>query len=367
MAMSDPARAEDFYRSQFELKVSGAGLGARVLHDVMEVSYFDDLEELDGFAITVNNWDPQERRLLYSDSDQWLPGKEVEIAMGYRDSEPLRPMIKGRISSVTSLFPAEDRPQLKVQGSNLLVELMRKQESRVYEDKTDSQIAKEIAQQLGLEIRTAVSGPEPQYPYEIQVNSYDIVFLFERARRLGYELMVEDAGRGRFRLYFGPSRNLRRESYTLTYGRDLVEFHATLDIADQVSRVTVRGWDALNKEKIEGQAQRSDADCRGSALARLEQPFERAFKDREEIVVDEPIDNKPEADALAKGTMERIVQRLVTGHGRSFGLPELRAGATVEMKNLGQRYTGRWFVTATRHTIGDDGYHTAFWCRREDS
>ena len=51
---------------------------------------------------------------------------------------------------------------------------------------------------------------------------------------------------------------------------------------------------------------------------------------------------------------------MVTATGSTVGLPDLRAGSVVEIDGLGDRFSGRYFVTGTTHTIGDGGYTTQF-------
>jgi Bacteriophage probable baseplate hub protein len=36
------------------------------------------------------------------------------------------------------------------------------------------------------------------------------------------------------------------------------------------------------------------------------------------------------------------------------------------LEGLGERFSGRYFLTATTHTIADGGYTTQFECRREE-
>ena len=50
---------------------------------------------------------------------------------------------------------------------------------------------------------------------------------------------------------------------------------------------------------------------------------------------------------------------MVNGSGSTVGLPDLRAGIVLQIDGLGDRFSGRYFVTATTHTIGDSGYTTA--------
>lgn len=54
----------------------------------------------------------------------------------------------------------------------------------------------------------------------------------------------------------------------------------------------------------------------------------------------------------------------MAGSGRTGGTPKLRASAPVQIDDVGGRFSGRWFVTEVRHSLGRDGYHTEFSCRR---
>ena len=46
-----------FYVPQFEIKIAGANLPHNVLRDVTQVTYKDNIKEIDSFELTVNNWD----------------------------------------------------------------------------------------------------------------------------------------------------------------------------------------------------------------------------------------------------------------------------------------------------------------------
>ena len=57
---------------------------------------------------------------------------------------------------------------------------------------------------------------------------------------------------------------------------------------------------------------------------------------------------------------------MVKANGTCVGLPDLCAGQRVQIDGLGARFNGTYFVTATTHTINDNGYTTTFEARRED-
>jgi uncharacterized protein len=359
---------QDFYVPYFEVKVEGRPLGQDVVRDILQVSYKDSLKEIDSFEVTINNWDAAARAFKYSDEDLFLPGKRLELWMGYYGRDRLRLMTKGEITSLRPTFQAGGQPTLAVTGLNLLHRLRTKQESRAYEDRTDSEVAQEIAGRLGVKLRTdpAAAAAEERHAYLVQDNQFDIIFLMRRARQLGYDLFVEEDPAGESTLYFGPTANVRQVTYRLTYGRSLTQFQPNLTTANQVGEVTVRGWDAVNKRKIEATARRGDLPNQGVGDRGGQAQIEKAFSQRREVVATHPIHSEREAEQLARGTLLRNAQDEVTGTGSVVGLPDLRAGRVAQLDGLGTRFSGRYFVTGTTHAAGDGGYTTQFECRREE-
>jgi uncharacterized protein len=366
-------RGQDFYVPAYEVLLGDRPLRADAVHDITKVTYKDGLGEVDSFEITVNNWDAGRRDFKYSDTDLFLPGKAVQLSLGYRSPDQLRLMIKGEITSLRPSFPAGGQPTLTVGGLNVLHRFRGEQFSMRYLKKTDSGIARQIGDRLKveMEIDERAAATEPVYDYVLQRNQYALLFLYHRAQRAGYDLVVKEiAANGRYqgsKLFFGPSQGIRRVTYELTWGKSLVEFQPTLNTTNQVGEVIVRGWDALHKKKIVGRAVRSQLSTRGVGAAGGQAAIEKSFEDRKEVVVDKPVASKKEADKLALETLERIAKGMVQATGSTVGLPDLRSGGVIQVAGLGDRFSGRYFLTSTTHTISDAGYTTQFGCRLEEN
>ena len=70
-------RQHGFYVPQFEVRIEGVGLPRDVLRDVVQVTYKDNIKEIDSFELTVNNWDAgtpplQVRRRRNGRRPRWL-------------------------------------------------------------------------------------------------------------------------------------------------------------------------------------------------------------------------------------------------------------------------------------------------------
>ncbi len=383
---------------QFEVKIEGAGLPRDVLRDVLQVTYRDNVAELDNFEMKVNNWDPRTRRFKYvgsetaADLEQNTPesqrfklfepcGKEIRVKMGYLGET--QTMLTGSVTTMEPEFPSNGAPTLTVRGLNILHQLRRKPYTWSWENKTDSEIAENLATlrdketsnkrfPLPIEIDSSAKAREPRLPYVAQQNQTDIDFLFSRARERGYVVFVLEADAERNkprRLYFGPSQGgqnaaLRNVMYELEWGRALVEFKPTLTTANQVKSVTVHGWNRATKEAIEVKVDLDDPELnRNQDLYRLID----ACDPREDIVVNEPVFTEDQARRRARAILMERQKGMVQASATTVGLPDLRAGQLVNIVGLGARFSGTYFITDTTHTLGDSGYTTQFNCRREDA
>jgi len=395
----ESVRQGGFYVPQFEVKIEGAGLPRNILRDVTQLTYKDNIKEIDSFELTVNNWDPTTQDFKYVGSETanslkknplhrlFEPcNKEVEVWMGYLGD--LRLILKGTVTTMEPNFPASGAPTLTVRGLNVLHQLRRKQYSTTWGDKRDSEIAKNIAtlvdKELGknhkrfplpIVINEKAMGQEERLPYVAQKNQYDIDFLLTRASRLGYVVFVREGNpkarnldERKQHLYFGPSDGTipgqRDVTFKLKWGISLIDFKPTLTTANQVRSVTVNGWNRTKKKAI---SVKVSLDDKGLNVNRDLHELLKVCDPREEIVVDKPVHTEKEAKAMALAILKDRQKEMVKASGTCIGLPDLRAGKKLEIEGLGSRFNGTYFITESTHTISDSGYITKFNARREQT
>lgn len=397
----ESARQRGFYAPQFEVKIEGVGLPRDVLRDVAQLTYRDNIKEIDGFEITVNNWEPASRRFKYvgsetagdlraSDADGrrfrlFDPcNKEVQVWMGYAGD--LRLMLRGTFTTLEPSFTPDGTSTLRVRGLNAIHQLRRKQYSTTWSDKRDSEIARNIATlvdnglgrdhkrfPMPIVIDDNAMAREESLPYVAQQNQYDIDFLLGRALRLGYVVYIREPNpdadnpdERRQHLYFGPSDGRgpgqRDVTFRLRWGASLVEFKPTLTTANQVRSVTVKGWDRTRRREISVKVSLDDRDLNVNADMH---ELLNACDPRDELVVDKPVHSEREARQVATAILRDRTKEIVKASGTCVGLPDLRAGRRVMIEGVGARFDGSYFVTDSTHTIDDGGYLTRFNARRE--
>lgn len=393
--LADESRAQHgFYVPQFEIRIEGVGLPRDVVRDVSQVTYHDSLKEIDGFEITVNNWDSRTRQFKYvgfetaadlTGSDDRAQrarlfdpsGREVELRAGYLGD--LKTILRGTFTSLEPTFPSGGVPTLAVRAVNALHKLRRKQNAQKWEAMRDSEIARKIGEDrkrfpVPIVISQEALETEYQIPYIVEAQQYDIDFLLLRAKRLGYVVALregdknaQDKARQETHLYFGPSDGRRPGAtdplYRLRWGASLLEFKPTLTTANQVKAVTVKGWDRVKKETITGQASLDDPE-----LAINKDLHHLLESDpREEIVVEKPVYSEADAKREAIAILKDRQKEMVKASAACVGVPSLVAGTKIEIEGVGARFSGVYFVTSSTHSLSDAGYTTRFDARREST
>jgi phage protein D len=387
----DVFTGQDFYVPSYKVRIGGNQ--ANFVQDVLSVTYTDSLTNIDSCELTVNNWDPDRATpaggyptspFKYSDADTFNPWQTLELWMGYirNGVDERQKMLTGEIATMSPTFPASGVSTLAVRALNLLHRFRIKQETKPFFNKKDSEIAEVIVGNIARELRksapqltlrldpdeiAANKKRELVIPYLALSNQYPINLLLERSRDIGYELFVEEIPSGPgprvVILHYRPTAADKQTVYQLVWGESLVSFQPTLQTANQVSSVTVRGWDPSGKTKIEATVNRSEV--KGVIHPANLDVDESGLSQKEEIVCDHPIQSKAEAKVLAEKRMLRLAQGIVEARGKTVGLPNLRSGNKVAVSGLGARFSGVYLVTSTTHTMGDSGYTTEFSARME--
>jgi phage protein D len=372
-----------FYVPQFQVSIAGKALKEGLLRDVMQVTYRDSVEEIDSFELVVNNWDASSRqpRPKYEPSfnPQYAgifdPGKKLELRMGYMSEMTL--MLTGVITTLEPNFPEASSSTLSVRGLNVLHQLRTEPHTYSWTDKRDSDIAVELGNMplqsghagLGTPVKIDPSQDETKEPFIMMNNQYDIVFLLERARRHGYQVIYYEKSDSNPQpsIFFGPPESKRVvPNYRLVWGKTLTSFKPKFDTGMMLAEVTWRGWDRKKDELIEQTAKWDDPDIVPSAPERQQlQLIAQAYGARKEVRVTPPPRSKEDAKQFAKDTLTRQFQQMITASGSTVGLPDLRAGTKVQIEGLGLRYSGKYYITSTTHTMGEGGYRTQFEARRD--
>jgi len=380
--VADPDR----YAPEFDVRIEGVELDPTTKNDIIDIKVHRDIDEMSGFDLELNNWDDVNLRFKHSDSRAFRLGSRVSVRLGYADK--LLTVATGTVSTLSPKFPDGASPTVSVSGVDGMLKLKDRKpaenEEKVYLNLPDWRIAEQIAQRNKLRIVTTQEGPT--HDRVVQKNQDDASFLMERAKRLDFDcFLLPDPDTGEETLYFikptdgrdGRPIRLYRLTYQpgLTTGPsaqpeglipNLLDFTPTLTVSQQVSKLTVRGWDPRTKQVLAFTATADNLPA-GQNSADGEsgpQAADSAAGGRQEVLVDAPVTSAQEAKELAIALLRERSYEFITATGRVAGLPELRPGDNLEIFGLGMRFSGTYFVKRVEHTLGSSGFFTTFTGRR---
>jgi phage protein D len=239
--------------------------------------------------------------------------------------------------------------------------LARGRRTKSYSGMKDSDIAREIAERVGLEVGT-IEDSGPVHEHISQHNQTDMEFLRSRAAEIGFEVGVHEA-KFDFRTPAESSSGPAEGDYDsddplqLVYGADLLEFRPRLSSNGQVGKVQVRGWDPVKKEALIGEAlaatSSTDVPAKPADLASV-------FGDTMLVATEKPHRSQASVDAAARSIAEQVGNASVTAEGRALGNPRIKPGSVVSISVVGEPFNGRYAVTSVTHRFTQQGYRTGF-------
>jgi phage protein D/phage baseplate assembly protein gpV len=330
------------------IKVGGNDLPAQAWNDLLEATVDSSLHLPATFTLRLHD-----EGLQWIDQGPFGLGEEVEISAVPEAGGRSRAVFKGEITALEPDFGEGTQAMLVVRGYDRSHRLHRSTHSQAYLQVKDSDLARRIAQEAGLQAQ--VDDTTEVYDHVLQHNQTHMEFLSERAARIGYEFYVEDRT-----LYFRKPAN-SGDVLELEWGRELRSFRPRLTLLEQVDEVIVKGWDPKAKQAITGQATRGRAEPQigqGQSGAQL---ASSAFSSARRVVVNCGVKSQAEADTLAQAICDEISGAFVEAEGSCYGQPEMRAGKSIRLTALGRRFSGTYLVTGITHIYrADSGYVTSF-------
>ena len=330
------------------IKVEGQALSAQQWDDILEIVVEDDLQQPAMFTLRIH--DPQ---LTWTDGSLLNLGKAIEIgAVGANNQHTA--LFKGEVTSLEPEWSAH-QSSLTVRGYDRAHRLYRQVKLRTFTQKTDSQIAQQIAQENGLQADVVAS--TIQHEYVIQHNLSDLEFLRQRAERIGYRVRVIDR-----KLSFKPAEQAPVEAIEQTWGKTLLEFSARLSAVSQPNSVEIRSWNPKDKAVVVGSASsptttHSLGESRsGGTLAQT------AFGTQAKVSLsDLSVRTQAEATKRAQALLDQHASQTIYADGICLGAASLQPGVLVPIKGIGTKFSGKYFVSATRHEYTpEQGYMTLF-------
>jgi phage protein D len=299
----------------------------------------------------------EDEALLYLDGQVLDFGKSLEISIG--PAADARTVFVGAISAIEASFPPDREPQALVLAEDRLMDLRMTRRMKTYEQMSDADIARAIADDHGIAVEADAQGPT--YDRVQQWNQSDLAFLRERALLIRAEVWIADDT-----LYFKTRDQRTATELTLVRGNRLLSLVARADLAHQRTRVRVSGYDAAARDRIDEEAGGDAIQAEIAGGRTGPEILSQAFGERVSYRVREVPLVSGEATDWARAEMLRRARGFVAVRGVTDGSADMIVGSRLRLERVGGPFEGSGFyVTQVLHTYDlAEGFRTRFAAER---
>ncbi len=323
--------------ANYEIKVAGKPLSDALQAQLALVRVEESLSLPSSFSLRFS--DPGFSLL---DDEFIAVGSEVEIAFGWGNAKTT--VMRGEVTGVQAEASRLAGFEVEVFGLDKMHRTMRGTKSRTFQNQSDADVARKIAQDAGLTPDIdSTGGP---HTLLFQVNETDHQFLRKRARRIGFDFWVSDG-----KLHFKQSQTA--SPVTATWGANLFRLKARMSAGGQVNKVSVRGWDDATQKPVVGTGTTNPAEPSTATF------YTDALKDAktkfgsvDATVSREVIQDQADANNVAKAYRQRLSTSGLVVRGELDGNPNLGAGSKIKVDGLGSRLGGTYLLTGVEHVLG---------------
>lgn len=351
----------------------GESLDMRLGENILGATVDLRLDNPDMFSVEFNMKKFEKMALL----DAFKAGGEVSIAMGL--NEAAVELCVGEIAYIEPSFDADTGFRTTISGYHKLHRLTRGQRSKTWGDglqptQAPTTAVKQVindskAQQGGTSDSLSagkLSATTVKHDYIPQLNVSDFEFL--RAIGASLEFKADPTGQKGVE-FVKPEANAspvlklswERPQQQDKTGGLVLSANLRLSTVQQYAAVEVRSWDFKTKKNIVATVTSSTYNFKGEAGkdAAGKALYGNAGSGRKYVVVDQPVNSKDEATALAQALFDQFSMDFMTGELTVQGSPKLLPGKTVELVGFGKACTGVYLITSATHVFRpSEGYRT---------
>ena len=314
-------------------------------YHVLSLVVSRELNRIPSAMIYLRDGEASQASFQASTSDLFVPGKKIEIQLGYRSQNTS--VFKGMIVRHSiKVRPAGS--QLIVECRDEAVKMTSGTKSKYFADLKDSDIMEQLISPYGLQkdIETTL----PALKEVVQYDSSDWDFMLLRAEANGQVVMVED---GKIKV---AKPDLTAESVVkVAFGSTLLELDAEIDARLQNKGIKASSWNGTDQEVVEAEAAEpvttNNGNLTPSALA--------------DVIGGDPLQirhtgklSEPELQAWANGRLMKVRLAKIRGRARFQGLATILPGKIIEISGVGERFEGKVYVSGVRHAVSEGDWKT---------
>ncbi len=275
-----------------------------------------------------------------SEEDLFIPGNDIEISAGNVDESTV--IFSGIIVKHSIKMKQNKGSTLIIECKHRVCRLAVDRTNQYFYEQSDSEIIEQILANAALE-NLEVESSAIVHPEIVQYNATDWDFCLLRAQVSG-KLIILNADKSEVK----QAKISNNVICALEFGATILEVDLSIDGRNQYKGIKSYSWNQATQEVIEKEASDPEFTSPGNLdAASLSTTLNLSFLQQKHPTISED-----EAQQWSDASWLYSQINRVSGLIKCQGMSAVKAGDTVELVGLGERFNGSAFVTGVRHDFG---------------
>lgn len=276
----------------------------------------------------------------------FIPGNKIEIFAGYHSDE--KSIYKGIIIKQGMKIRKSGPSLFSIECKHEAVKLTVGRKSKYFYESLDSDVFEEIIGTYS--ITTDIDATNVTHKELVQYRSTDWDFIINRSEVNGVFVFTNDE-----KIAIKKPELSSASVLTLLYGATILEFDGEIDSRNLYAKVKGKTWDPATQALIEGEA----ADPGVTETGNLSSGDLADVVGLEEFELNHSgVVAEDELQSWTDSVFLKSKLSKVRGRVKFQGYPDVKPGDIIELKGVGDRFSGKVFVSGVRHEIGSGNWTT---------
>jgi Rhs element Vgr protein len=293
--------------------------------------------------LVISDGEAATRDFVLSNEDKLIPGKEIDIQVGYHSSDVS--IFKGIVIK-HSLKVRGGKSLLVVECRDKAVKMTIGRKSAYYYDSKDSDIFEQLLGNYSLDKDVEATG----YSHKelVQYNSSDWDFIVSRAQANGKLCFVKDG-----KVSIKAPNASQDEVETVTFGASMLDFDAEIDARNQLKKAASFSWNPSDQELQDVEGSDPGLTTNGNLSS----------SDLADVVGLESYELRHGGNlssellqGWADATLLFHQLSKVRGRVKFQGIPRVLPDTMIKLEGVGDRFNGKVYVTGVLHSITEGNW-----------
>jgi Rhs element Vgr protein len=314
---------------------------------VLSLSVNREVNRIPSARIVLRDGVAAEETFAASNSNDLIPGKELEIALGYDGNN--KTVFWGIVIKHGLKLDPNGDSVLIVDCKDRAVGLTIGRRSRYFKDVKDSEAIATILKDYS-GISPKVEETRVEHREIVQHYSTDWDFILSRAEMNGQVVLVED---GIMKVQTPTTSG--SPLITLTYGANILEIETEMDARHQYHAVNAKSWNYADHTLLKADGKEPSVNLQGNLSGKK---LAQVTGGRELELRHGGLVNTQELQEWANAQMLKSRLSKIQGRIKTKGYRDAKPDALVELAGMGNRFNGMAYVSGVRHELVGGSWQT---------